>query len=143
MEILTNIVAADADELEAVAASPRPLAEWSGVERRGVDTRMVAELHCLLTGDELDLALDGYEPVWIAEEGAVVLQLALDARARLAGLDDDDIEPIAAELAAVEEFEEQGWDAGAAYDWLVELADLARLADAQDQAIFIWMRPNA
>ncbi len=140
MDILTDIIAAEEDELEAVAASSRPLAEWSGVERHGIDTRMIAELHCLLTGEELDLALDSYEPVFVAEEGAVVLRLADAARERLAALDDEDIEPIAEELAAVEEFELAGWDAGAAYDWLVELADLARLAEAQEQAIFIWMQ---
>ena len=140
MDILTNIIAAEEDELDAVAASSRPLAEWSGVERAGIDTRMIAELHCLLTGEELDLALDRYEPACVAEEGAIVLRLAEEAREKLAALDDEDIEPIAEELAAIEEFELEGWDAGAAYDWLVELADLARLAEAQEQAIFIWMQ---
>ena len=140
MDILTAIIAADEDEVDAIAASARPLAEWSGVERHGVDTRMVAELHCLLTGESLDLALDAYEPVRMAEEGAVVLRLAAEARDRLAGLADEDLEPIAEELAAVEEFELQGWDAGAAYDWLVELAELARLAEAQEQAVFVWMQ---
>jgi hypothetical protein len=101
---------------------------------------MIAELHCLLTGEELDLALDRYEPVCVAEEGAIVLRLADEAGERLAALDDEDIEPIAEELAAIEEFELEGWDAGAAYDWLVELADLARLAEAQEQTIFIWMQ---
>jgi hypothetical protein len=140
MDILTNIIAAEEDELDAVAASSRPLAEWSGVERHGIDTRMIAELHCLLTGEELDLALDRYEPACVAEEGAIVLRLAEEAREKLAALDDEDIEPIAEELAAIEEFELEGWDAGAAHDWLVELADLARLAEAQEQAIFIWMQ---
>lgn len=140
MDILTDIIAADEDELEAVAASSRPLAEWSGVERNGIDTRMIAELHCLLTGEELDLVLDAYEPVWVAEEGAVVLRLGEEARDRLAALEDEAIEPIAEELAAIEEFELQGWDAGTAFDWLVELADLARLADAQEQSIFVWMQ---
>ncbi len=140
MDILTNIIAAEEDELDAVAASSRPLAEWSGVERPGIDTRMIAELHCLLTGEELDLALDRYEPVCVAEEGAIVLRLAEEVRERLAALDDEEIEPIADELAAIEEFELEGWDAGAAYDWLMELADLARLAEAQEQTIFIWMQ---
>ena len=101
---------------------------------------MIAELHCLLTGEELDLALDRYEPVCVAEEGAIVLRLAEEVRERLAALDDEEIEPIADELAAIEEFELEGWDAGAAYDWLMELADLARLAEAQEQTIFIWMQ---
>jgi hypothetical protein len=140
MDILTNIVAAEEDELEAVAASSRPLAEWSGVERHDIDTRMIAELHSLLTGEELDLALESYEPVYVADEGAVVLRLAESAIERLANLEDEDIEPIAEELAAIEEFELADWDASAAYDWLIELADLARLAQAQEQSIFIWMQ---
>ncbi|MBI5901531.1 MAG: hypothetical protein HZB40_20215 [Rhodocyclales bacterium] len=55
-------------------------------------------------------------------------------------LDDEGIEPIAAELAAIEEFEAQGGDADAAQDWLLELAELTRLAEPQGQAIFVWMR---
>lgn len=140
MGILTNIVAAEEDEIAAVAESSRPLAEWSGIERHGIDSQMIAELHCLLTGDDLDLALSCYEPVFIAEEGAVVLRLADEALERLAGLEEDALESIAEELAAVEEFELQGWDAGAAYDWLAELSDLARLAESQGQVILVWMQ---
>jgi hypothetical protein len=69
-----------------------------------------------------------------------VLRLAESAIERLANLEDEDIEPIAEELAAIEEFELADWDASAAYDWLIELADLARLAQAQEQSIFIWMQ---
>lgn len=140
MELLTAILAAEEDEIVAIGEASRPLTEWSGVERHGIDTAMIAELHCLLTGDELDLALAAYEPEFVAEEGAVVLRLADELFERLATLDDEDIEPIAAELAAIEEFEMQGWDPDAAQDWLLELAELARLAEAQGQALLVWMR---
>lgn len=140
MDLQTAILAAEEDEIVAIGESSRPLAEWSGVERPGIDTGMIAELHCLLSGETLDLALAAYEPVFIADEGVVVLRLADELCQRLAMLDDDDIAPIAAELAAIEEFEVQGWDADAAQDWLLELAELARLADSQGQAIFVWMR---
>lgn len=140
MDLLTAILAAEDDEILAIGEASRPLTEWSGVERQGIDTGMVAELHCLLTGETLDLALAAYEPVFVADEGAVVLRLADELFERLAALDDDDIEPIAVELAAIEEFEAQGWDADAAQDWLLELAELARLAEAQGQALFVWMR---
>lgn len=142
VDLLTNIIAADEDELFAIAESSRPLAEWSGVERRDIDSGMIAELHCLLTGEMLDQVLASYEPVFVAEDGIVVLRLADELLERLAALDDDEIEPIAAELAAIEEFELQGWDAGTAWDWLMELADLGRLAEAQGQAVFVWMRPG-
>lgn len=140
MDLQTAILAAEEDEIVAIGESSRPLAEWSGVERPGVDTGMIAELHCLLSGETLDLALAAYEPVFVADEGVVVLRLADELCQRLAMLDDEDIAPIAAELAAIEEFEVQGWDADAAQDWLLELAELARLADSQGQAIFVWMR---
>jgi hypothetical protein len=140
VDLQTAILAAEEDEIVAIGESSRPLAEWSGVERPGIDTGMIAELHCLLSGETLDLALAAYEPVFIADEGVVVLRLADELCQRLAMLDDDDIAPIAAELAAIEEFEVQGWDADAAQDWLLELAELARLADSQGQAIFVWMR---
>ena len=140
MELQTAILAAEEDEIVAIGESSRPLAEWSGVERPGIDTGMIAELHCLLSGESLDLALAAYEPVFVADEGVVVLRLADELFERLAMLDDEDIAPIAAELSAIEEFELQGWDADAAQDWLLELAELARLAESQGQAIFVWMR---
>lgn len=110
------------------------------MERHGIDTQMVAEFHSLLTGEDLDLALAGYEPVYVAEEGASVLRLADNLLERLAGLEDDQLDVIAEELAAIEEFESQGWDAGAAYDWLLEMADLGRLAESQGQSLLVWMR---
>lgn len=142
MGLSTHIVAAEEDDIAAVGESPRPLVEWSGVERHGIDTRMVAELHCLLTGDELDLALSGYEPVFVADEGACVLRLADELLERLAGIEEDQLDPLAEELAAIEEFEAQGWDVESAYDWLLELAELARLAEAQGQVMLVWMGPG-
>jgi len=54
--ILTNIVAAEEDEIAAIGESLRPVDEWSGIERRGIDTAKIATLHCLLTGDEFGSA---------------------------------------------------------------------------------------
>ncbi len=140
MELQTAILAADDDEIVSIGESSRPLTEWSGVERQGIDTGMIAELHCLLTGESLDLALAAYEPVFVSDEGIVVLRLAKELSERLAMLDDENIAPIGAELSAIEEFELQGWDADLAQDWLLELAELARLAESQGQALFVWMR---
>ncbi len=83
MGILTNIVAAEEDELAAIGESLRPVDEWSGIERRGIDTAKIATLHCLLTGDEFEEAVSAYEPVYVSDEGAVVLRLADDAMQRL------------------------------------------------------------
>jgi hypothetical protein len=139
--ILTNIVAAEEDEIAAVGESLRPVDEWSGIERRGIDTGKIATLHCLLTGDEFEEAISGYEPVYFAEEGAVVLRIADEVLQRLATLDEDALELVAAELAATEEYEMEQWDAEEVQALVLDLADLARLADSQGQALFVWMHP--
>lgn len=141
MGILTNILAAEEDEYEAIGESLRPLDEWSGIERRGIDTAKIATLHCLLTGDEFDMAISAYEPVYVSGEGAVVLRLADDVMERLAALDEDALELVAEELAATEEYEMEQWDVEEVQAMVMELADLARLAEAQGQVLFVWMHP--
>lgn len=144
MSILTNIIAAEDDEIEAIGESLRPVDEWSGLELRDIDTPKIATLHSLLTGELFDDAVAQCEPIYVsASEGAVVLRLADAVTTRLAELADaeDALEAVAAELAATEEFEYTGWEDEAIAAMLAELADLARLADAQGQALFVWMHP--
>jgi len=139
--ILTNIVAAEEDEVAAIGESLRPVDEWSGIERRGIDTAKIATLHCLLTGDEFEEAVGAYEPVYVSDEGAIVLRLADEVLERLATLDEDALELVAEELAATEEYEMEQWDAEEVQALVMELADLARLAESQDQVLFVWMHP--
>ena len=141
MGILTNIVAAEEDEFAAVGESLRPVDEWSGIERRGIDTAKIATLHCLLTGDEFEEAISAYEPVYVAEEGAVVLRIADDVLQRLATLEEEALDLVAEELAATEEYEMEQWEAEDVQALVIELADLARLADSQGQTLFVWMHP--
>jgi len=139
--ILTNIVAAEEDEIAAIGESLRPVDEWSGIERRGIDTAKIATLHCLLTGDEFEEAIGAYEPVYVADEGAVVLRIADEVMERLATLDEDALDLVAGELAATEEYELEQWDAEDVQALVMDLADLARLADSQGQSLFVWMHP--
>jgi len=139
--ILTNIVAAEEDEFAAIGESLRPVDEWSGIERRSIDTAKIVTLHCLLTGDEFDLAFGAYEPVYVGDEGAVVLRLADEVMERLATLDEEALELVAEELAATEEYEMEQWDAADVQALVMDLADLARLADSQSQVLFVWMHP--
>jgi hypothetical protein len=139
--ILTNIVAAEEDEIAAIGESLRPVDEWSGIERRGIDTAKIATLHCLLTGDEFVEAVSGYEPVYATDEGTIVLRLADEAMERLATLDEEALELVAGELAATEEYEMEGWDSEEVQALVFELADLARLAESQGQSLFVWMHP--
>ncbi len=142
MAILTNFIAAEEDEIEALGESQHPLDEWSGVEVRDVDTAKIATLHCLLTGDLFDDVLAYYEPVYVSDaEGAVLLRLADEMTERLAALEEDAVEAIAAELAQTEEFEATGWDDDEIMGLLGDLSELARLADAQGQVLFVWMHP--
>jgi hypothetical protein len=139
--ILTNIVAAEEDEAGEVGESLRPVDQWSGIERRGIDTAKIATLHCLLTGDEFEEAVGHYEPVYAADEGAIVLRLADEVLERLATLDEEALELVAEELAATEEYEMEQWDAEEVQALVMELADLARLAESQGQVLFVWMHP--
>jgi hypothetical protein len=139
--ILTNIVAAEEDEYAAIGESLRPVDEWSGIERRGIDTAKIATLHCLLTGDEFEEALGGYEPVYAGDEGALVLRVADEVMERLATLDEEALELVAAELAATEEYEMEQWEPEDVQALVMDLADLARLAESQGQVLFVWMHP--
>ncbi|MFT3849674.1 MAG: hypothetical protein QM739_13695 [Propionivibrio sp.] len=140
MAFVTVVVAADEDECAAVGDAVQPLNEWSGVEIPGLDIPKMATLHCLLTGDRLDSALDAYEPAYISANNAVVLRVADSMAERLASVDDDALDAIAAELVATEEFERDHSDPDDALDLLNELAGLAQLAESQGQILFVWMR---
>ncbi len=141
MGILTTIVAAEEDEVEAVGEALQPLDEWSGIEMRDVGIPKLATLHCLLTGDTFEDAAALCEPVYLAEEGALVLRLADAVVARLAALDEDALDAVAGELAATEEFEQAGWEDAAIADMLAALADLARLAESQGQVLVVSLHP--
>ena len=142
MEMLVNIIAAEEDEIASVGESLEPLEEWSGITRRGLDTAKIVMLHCLLTGEDLDLALSLYEPVYVAEESGITqLRLADEAMEKLAGYDEEALDLVAAELAATEEFEPGPWDEDEVLALVMDLADLARLAQSQGQALLVWMYP--
>ena len=139
MHIVTIIVAAEEEELSSVGESNGPLDKWSGIEATGLDTLKVATLHCLLTGDSMQMALDLYEPAYVSAGETVVLRLADELMEQLALLDGDALESVASELAATEEFERDSWDAEAVLDQLAELSELAQLAESQGQVLFVWI----
>ena len=139
MDIMTNIIAAEKDEFTAIGDSACPLDEWSGIEAPGLDTLKVATLHCLLTGDSMQRALDLCEPVYVSESETSVLRIADELLEKLAALDEDALESVAGELAASEEFEADAWDPEDVLVQLTELADLAQLAESQGQNLFVWI----
>ncbi len=139
MDIMTNIIAAEEDEFTAIGESTCPLDEWSGIEALGLDTLKVATLHCLLTGDSMQRALDLYEPVYVSENETIVLRIAGELMEKLAALDEETLEDLAGELAASEEFEADEWDPEDVLAQLTELAELAQLAESQGQNLFVWI----
>ena len=141
MSVFTNIVAAEEDEVEAVGESLHPVDDWSGIERRGIDSAKIATLHCLLTGDEFEQAVYLYEPVYVSIEGVMVLRVSDEVVEKLSELDEDALENVAFELAATEEFEQDQLDADEVQDMVMELAELAQLAASQGKALFVWMHP--
>ena len=142
MGILTNLIAAEEDEIEAVGESQQPIDEWSGIELRDIDTAKIATLHSLLTGDPFDAVVAYYEPVYVsADEGVLVLRVADEVIERLAALEEDALDAVAIELIATEEFEYTGWETEEITAMLASLADLARLAESQGQVLFVWMHP--
>lgn len=142
MGLLVNFVAAEEDEIEAIGMSEHPVDEWSGFEARDIDTEKLATLHCLLSDDGYEDAFSAYEPVFIAgDEGVLVVQIPDEVMARLALLEEDATQSVGEELAATEEFEMTGWSVDEVHDFVMQLADLARLADAQGQGLYVWMHP--
>ncbi len=142
MALLTNIIAAEEDELAAISESIDPIAEWSGLALRDFTIPKIATLHCVLTGDLLDDAYVLYEPSHFSEiEGAIVLRFAGELLDRLAGLEEDALAAIVEELLATEEFEDAGWDEEEVSDMLNGLVDLARLAESQGQILVAWLHP--
>lgn len=142
MSILVNIVSANEDEVDAVGESQHPVVEWSGIEARDIDTAKIVTLHCLLTGDSLEDAFYAYEPVYVSgEDGPIVLRIPNEVMEKLASLEEEAIEIVGEELAATEEFEMNNWPAEEVLSLVEELAALARLAESQDQVMFVWMHP--
>lgn len=142
MVILTNIIAAEEDELEAVGESLEPSIEWSGIALRDFTIPKIATLHCVLTGDLLDDAYALYEPSYFsAIEGAIVLKFSSQLAERLANLDEAALAAVVDELMGTEEFEDAGWEYEEIGEMLNGLTDLAQLAESQGQVLFAWLHP--
>lgn len=141
MKIFTKIVAAEEEELASVGESASPQDEWSAIEWPGLDTEKLVMLHCLLTGDELGSVFSLYEPVYLADGGVILLRITAALQERLAEFTDEMLEPLALELAATEAFEVEAWNPADVQSLLMDLAELARLAESQGQMLFVWMLP--
>ena len=141
MGTLVNIVIADEDEAEAIGESNQPVDEWVGLEARDLDKSKFITLHCLLTGDGIEDAVYGYEPLYFIEDGPQVLRIPDEMTARLARYDDEALEEVVQELAATEDFEQSDLAEEDIHAFMEEFAELARKADTGEKTLFIWMHP--
>ena len=139
-----NVVVADLEDAGAIIESEKPVEEWKGFEANGLDPAKFAMLHALLPGELFDEALDECGPLHAAsDEGPWLMKLPEDSVAHLAELEEDALDRVGEELAATEEFEEDGWSADEVKGFVTALADLAGVARAQGQAMFAWMALEA
>ena len=136
MRFITHIIAADVEDLAAIAVAPDPLANWSGVEAAGFDTIKFALLHSLLTGDPLQTALERYQPICTVADETIILHLSELVVEKLASFGEDALLELAGELAATQDFENEQWAVETVFARLSELAELAQLAESQGQALF-------
>lgn len=140
MGVLVNVVVAEPDDAAAIIESSKPIEEWKGFEAKGLDQAKFAMLHALLTGELFDEALGDCGPIYAAsDEGPWLMKVPDESVERLAGLEEDALDRIGEELAATEEFEQDGWPVDEVKGIVTELADLAGMAVAQGKAIFVWM----
>lgn len=141
MGLLVNIIVADDEEIEDIAAAEHPVEEWSGIEARDIDTAKLATLHCLLLDDVYEDALGTYEPVYASDEDVLILRIPDELAEKLALLEEEALEQVGEELAATEEFEMNDWPVEEVQALLIEIGELAKLAESQGQAMFVWMHP--
>lgn len=140
MGMLVNVVVADLADAGSIIESEKPVEEWKGFEAKGLDQAKFAMLHALLSGELFDEALDECGPLHAAsDEGPWLMKLPDDSVAHLAELDEGALDQVGEELAATEEFEEDGWMVEEVRSLVTELADLAGVARAQGRAMFVWM----
>jgi hypothetical protein len=141
MHIVTHFLVAPEEDIADIGEATQPLKSWRGIERRGVDSEKLVMLHSLLTDDAFDLAVSFYEPVYVSDEGAMVLPLAARLLDALTDLDEESLETLAEELAASESFELEGWPVDEVHDLLIDLADLAQQAAGEELPLLMRISP--
>ena len=136
---MTYVIAAEEGSHVQIGESACPLEQWSGIEANGLDMVGVAVLQSMLTGDTLQEAMDYCEPVYVSDDGRLVIRLSDLLLERLIDSDEAFCASVANELVATDAFEEGPWDVADVHGQLMALADLARLAYQQQKVLYVWM----
>lgn len=143
MGVLSDLVLADRKDAQLIGDSGNPVAEFGGLEAKGIDGVLLGELYCILEGspstvdfvvgfigEVLYQASD--EGPWVEEvPGALIEWLAL--------LDDDDLYAVAAQWVTCEEILLDGpCPPEAVTGFLRDFAKLAQQAVEQQKSILLW-----
>ncbi len=138
--VLSDLVVAPADQAEAIAKATAPSTVFEGVDIKGVNSTMFANLHSLVTGESFERVLPRYEPVvQVGPEGPWVFRIPADVVSRLARLPEAKTIAISKRWAKAEEFARERRPEREALDVLRKISKLARRADESHQALFLWM----
>lgn len=131
------IVAADSDA-QAVVASEYPLGDFSGVNVDGLDPLLIAALHSLLAGEDLDQLLGQYQPVAEGSpSGPWLVKLPAQLIDNLTTIAPQDQPQAAAQWAATPQTAAQGWSKQQAEAYLAQLIHFAGTASFEKQALFL------
>jgi hypothetical protein len=144
MGVQTDVVIADLDDAQTIAATATPTADREGFTFNGFDHVQVCTLLSLLKAGRPDAEFGRYlgvvEPVAVGgEEGPVVVGIKPEQVAELAavaGLDEAEFGTLAASWAATEEF--AGWSGSDVRELLRDLGDLAESASHQGKCLMLW-----
>ena len=135
----TIFVIGDREDAVAIGNAAEPMEDWQGIEVNGVDAAKMAMLHSLLTGDTFQDASSHYHSMYSASDyGPWIFPIPEIVLERLAELEDE-METVAEELAATEEFEAEGWSLEQVEIIVSDLTTLAKACLAEEKELFMWM----
>lgn len=135
----TIFVIADDDEAVSICQAAEPMEDWEGVELNGMDAGKMTMLHSLLTGDTFQDASSHYQAIYSGSEyGPWVFSIPRIVVERLATIEDE-MEEVAEELAATEEFETGDWTLEQVEIVVSDLAASARICLEDEKKLFMWM----
>jgi hypothetical protein len=139
MGVLTDFVVADLADAQKVCDSSCPYQDFDGFAAKGINTFKLDALHAILRGEAgppIDATVCSG-----GEDGPWVFEVPRDLVQRLAALTAQQLEVVARQWAATEEFSPRydNWPLEAVQEVLNELATLCNRAVTQGKSVLMWM----
>jgi hypothetical protein len=143
--MLTDLIAANAEEADAVLSTQGHATVWSTLEAKTVDHVKLASLAFILRGLPPEDApvieyMKQFKEVGTAdEEGPFVYQVPSDLVGLLAAVPATRFEAFGAAWARTEEAQRDGWTASETTSFLRELSAFAASAQTQSKGMLLWL----